>query len=692
MSEQYKMLLLPIEKVKENEMNSYDCKNIDELAGNILSCGRLIEPLSVLGPDSDGCYTLIAGHRRRMAFYEILERQAKIRKKIEHGESITDIEENTLEFDASVVPCVISDNADLDSLVQKHYIDSANIMPRDMDDEDKNAHRLDQVETVMKLAQDGNENHRIMAKQAAAYMQTTERYQRVYAQVAAKADDSVKEALKANLLRANEASKVSSLPAPVQKELMQQIVEEDKKWKDVDQDYQKASIVMSSSDTDTKENLSQGNISISEAYDSASESIFADTHPSVKECFEAGYITAVDVNKVKLLHISVQKMLMDELQKEKKWSAVSLNCRLAHRVFKIGIERFCNALIEGKVGIRQAYDLIFEKGDPRVKLFYEDKKINAKDIKGLLSLHQSMQHEIMDALEKEIKWINVMQLYQEACEVSKAGNTVALAWLAHGKISIHDAYERLIIDKDIEASALSDDEILKEDPFAEILWENTYEEQTFTAETEEDKTADVVENVDENQFSNHNDFAASSDDMEAPELSDPSGSLHGSEIQECSSNSLHNDFETVYQDESDLEYEQNVTHVEQEDSHHHAEIKEEENEKAASQQNIRKFDRQSILRASGISSGFMDSEFLDDASDDETSLFQSDKRGTQAISIAGSRSDAQANYFDNSGSTKSSKDAEAVIRFCNRLMEAGYVDDEDMLAFEKCREMVEMLS
>ena len=71
----YELQNIPIEKMIPNPANGkiYEVGDIEELAQSILLSGKILQNAVVTAADESGNYTIIAGHRRRLACQKLVE-------------------------------------------------------------------------------------------------------------------------------------------------------------------------------------------------------------------------------------------------------------------------------------------------------------------------------------------------------------------------------------------------------------------------------------------------------------------------------------------------------------------------------------------------------------------------------------------------------------------------------------------
>ena len=123
---------ISINDLQRSEFNDFEITDIDALTTSINSMG-LLTPISVIGPDVDGKYTILSGERRYTAIKSIREDKPEV-------------------FES--VPCVVLGGIDLPSAVQKLIIEMSNVETRDFN---KNLHYF-RIVQLLKECDDADEN------------------------------------------------------------------------------------------------------------------------------------------------------------------------------------------------------------------------------------------------------------------------------------------------------------------------------------------------------------------------------------------------------------------------------------------------------------------------------------------------------------------------------------------------------
>ena len=146
---------IPITNLQRSEFNDFEIGDIEDLKSSILSMG-LLTPLSVIGPNENGIYSILSGERRFTAIKAIHE---------ENEELYTEI------------PCLILDGSDLPTTLQKLVIEVSNVETRDFN---KNMHYFKIVQLLREIhaaEEVGNPISRLgLAKQMAERLKMSPRY------------------------------------------------------------------------------------------------------------------------------------------------------------------------------------------------------------------------------------------------------------------------------------------------------------------------------------------------------------------------------------------------------------------------------------------------------------------------------------------------------------------------------------
>lgn len=161
-----KLCNISIEKLKPSKLNHFEVNDIEEMQGSIMSLG-LLTPLSVIGPDEDGCYNILSGERRYTALKKINE--------MGNGE----FEE---------VPCYILDSSDMDEIIQEITIIASNVETRDFD---KNQYRFHIIKLLKNLSESGEIKKTKVVAEAGKYMKVSRRYRSMYMQIFEKGSDDL---------------------------------------------------------------------------------------------------------------------------------------------------------------------------------------------------------------------------------------------------------------------------------------------------------------------------------------------------------------------------------------------------------------------------------------------------------------------------------------------------------------------
>ena len=154
--------MIPINELKRCEFNDFELEDIDDLKNSILSMG-LLTPLSVIGPNNDGIYTILSGERRYTAINQIRSNNSEIFEEI---------------------PCIILENDNLPEPVQKLIIEISNVETRNFN---KSMHYFKIVQ-LLRECNDADKTSKPLtkyglAKKMAERLKKSDRYCRLIIQV-----------------------------------------------------------------------------------------------------------------------------------------------------------------------------------------------------------------------------------------------------------------------------------------------------------------------------------------------------------------------------------------------------------------------------------------------------------------------------------------------------------------------------
>ena len=125
-----KQVYLPLKSLEPSVLNSYEVGDLEDLASSIRSC-CILSPLTVVGPNEDGVYEILAGERRYRALSLIQEKDG-----VEYNQ----------------VPCHIVGDSNLDQTIKKLIIEISNLETREFN---RDVHRLQVVSLYKELADKG---------------------------------------------------------------------------------------------------------------------------------------------------------------------------------------------------------------------------------------------------------------------------------------------------------------------------------------------------------------------------------------------------------------------------------------------------------------------------------------------------------------------------------------------------------
>lgn len=185
--------------LQPSPLNTFDASEYHDLMCSIELYG-LLTPLSVIGPDKEGIYTILAGERRYNAISKLKE-QGK--------------------YPNQLIPCYILGPDTMDEKEQKLIIESSNLETRD--DIDRHAHRFQIIQILSDMAKSGDIKHHEIANIAGQYMKMSTRYRRMYLQIFENAEDSVRKMVEDNQIKVASAAKIASLPREYQENAANEI-------------------------------------------------------------------------------------------------------------------------------------------------------------------------------------------------------------------------------------------------------------------------------------------------------------------------------------------------------------------------------------------------------------------------------------------------------------------------------------
>ena len=165
---------IPYELLIQHPNNTYDIRDIEELADNILAFG-LMDPI-IVKPAEDGRYLIIGGHRRHAAIKHIVDERGLAQFKD--------------------VLCHICD-AKESLTIERLRLHSTNFTAREMTEYDKLVQITDLMEIIQKAKDDGEYGFQGKMRDIIAnYIHLTEKQIQKYITISKYATDEIKQRLK----------------------------------------------------------------------------------------------------------------------------------------------------------------------------------------------------------------------------------------------------------------------------------------------------------------------------------------------------------------------------------------------------------------------------------------------------------------------------------------------------------------
>lgn len=185
-------LELELKKLKRNPLNTYEMQELDDLKSSIMTYG-LITPISVIGPDEDGTYMLIAGERRLHTFEELYAAGDKKYKKM---------------------PVYVIGPIDMSETEQKLLIESSNLDTRD--GFDKQVHYLNVIKLLKAYKEENNLNLSEYIKMREQYLKCSPRYARFYEAIFNKGTDDLISMVEKGEVSVSRGGRIASMPKHIQ--------------------------------------------------------------------------------------------------------------------------------------------------------------------------------------------------------------------------------------------------------------------------------------------------------------------------------------------------------------------------------------------------------------------------------------------------------------------------------------------
>ena len=198
--ENTKLEFMHLNEIIKNPLNKWDVQRLDDLENSILFNG-LITPVTVIGPNDDGKYILIAGERRWRVFQ-------KLHKEGKEG------------YDR--IPTYILGTAAMGVTRQELLIEASNLDNRE-DIEDKQAHYLNVVRLMKRIKDEEGLNKKEYVEMRTKYMKCSDRYARFYEQVFDCGNQELQDMVSAGEISVSRAGRIATMPDHVQKNALNDI-------------------------------------------------------------------------------------------------------------------------------------------------------------------------------------------------------------------------------------------------------------------------------------------------------------------------------------------------------------------------------------------------------------------------------------------------------------------------------------
>ena len=193
-----KLRKINITALRPSPYNSFDVDDVSDLEGSLLSCG-LLTPLSVIGPDKNKEYQILAGERRYKAMLNI--------NKSGRGTFLE-------------IPCYVVGNIKMNENEQRLVIESSNLETRDFN---KDEHRFQIIQLLKNMADAGDIKHKNIIKEAGKYMSMSDRYRRMYLQIFENGNDDLRKLVEQKQITVTDASSVSYFDETIQQKIVDDI-------------------------------------------------------------------------------------------------------------------------------------------------------------------------------------------------------------------------------------------------------------------------------------------------------------------------------------------------------------------------------------------------------------------------------------------------------------------------------------
>ena len=191
--------MISLKKIKANPLNTFKKDKFEDLKNSIITYG-LITPISVIGPDEDDCYIIIAGEQR----YHVYE---ELTKSGEVG------------FDT--MPAYIVGDVNMSETEQKLLIEASNLDTRDL--EDKHTHYFNVVKLMKQLAEEKNLNKKEYVKLRSDYLKCSVRYARFYEQIFNSGNQELQDMVANGEVSVSRAGRIATMSEASQEEAIEDI-------------------------------------------------------------------------------------------------------------------------------------------------------------------------------------------------------------------------------------------------------------------------------------------------------------------------------------------------------------------------------------------------------------------------------------------------------------------------------------
>lgn len=185
-----KQVYLPLKSLEPSVLNSYEVGDLEDLASSIRSCG-ILSPLTVVGPNEDGVYEILAGERRYRALSLIQEKDG-----VEYNQ----------------VPCHIVGDSNLDQTIKKLIIEISNLETREFN---RDVHRLQVVSLYKELADKGTIEQQDIVRRVQNSLKVSPRYARMYVSIFKNAIPELRAAVETGYVTAEEREKKEQAGEPI---------------------------------------------------------------------------------------------------------------------------------------------------------------------------------------------------------------------------------------------------------------------------------------------------------------------------------------------------------------------------------------------------------------------------------------------------------------------------------------------